>query len=415
MRTAPKFYCRRLYYAARLWYYPLCGDTQNHHHVVMSELFTLRETVNTIKLAILQSQYRAAKLITGEQLSLYFGIGSYVSARSRTETWGSGVINRISEQLRRELPGLRGFSASSIKNMRLFYEFWASFLIRQPTAGELQGAGKEPHIEIDNLSLQKWQPMLATINREEFLSVSFSHHIEILSKTRDVKAVLFYIHQATLHKWDKYELRERLKADIYHKQGTATNNFVQTLPLNQARKAVEMFKDEYLLDFINVEEINVNKVDDIDERVVEQAIIRNIKRFIMTFGRDFAFIGNQYHLEIFHEELFPDLLFFNRELNCMVVVELKKGAFKPGYIGQLQTYMRVLDDKIRKPHENPTIGILLCKSADKAFVEYVIQDYNGPMGVSTYRTAAEMDERIRQSLPDMEDMRRLLIDTRETE
>lgn len=381
----------------------------------MSELSTLQDVVSTIKHAILQSQYRAAKLITGEQLSLYFGIGCYVSTRSRKETWGTGVINRISEQLRRELPGLRGFSASSIKNMRLFYEYWASFLIRQPVAGEFQALDNEQLIKIDNLSLQNWQPLTAQINREEFLSVSFSHHIEILSKTREVDEVLFYIHQTVLHKWDKYELRDKLKADIYHKHGAAPNNFLQTLPAWQARKAVGMFKDAYLLDFINVEEIEVSKADDVDERVVEQAIVRNIKRFIMTFGRDFAFIGNQYHLEIFNEELFPDLLFFNRELNCMVVVELKKGAFKPGYIGQLQTYMRVLDDKVRKPHENPTIGILLCKSADKAFVEYVIRDYNSPMGVSTYKTAADMEEHIRQSLPDMEEMRKLLIDSPDEE
>lgn len=381
----------------------------------MSELSTLQDAVSTIKHAILKSQYRAAKLITGEQLSLYFGIGCYVSTRSRKETWGTGVINRISEQLRRELPGLRGFSASSIKNMRLFYEYWASFLIRQPVAGEFQALDNEQLIKIDNLSLQNWQPLTAQINREEFLSVSFSHHIEILSKTREVDEVLFYIHQTVLHKWDKYELRDKLKADIYHKHGAAPNNFLQTLPAWQARKAVGMFKDAYLLDFINVEEIEVSKADDVDERVVEQAIVRNIKRFIMTFGRDFAFIGNQYHLEIFNEELFPDLLFFNRELNCMVVVELKKGAFKPGYIGQLQTYMRVLDDKVRKPHENPTIGILLCKSADKAFVEYVIRDYNSPMGVSTYKTAADMEEHIRQSLPDMEEMKKLLIDSPDEE
>ena len=381
----------------------------------MSELSTLQDAVSTIKHAILQSQYRAAKLITGEQLSLYFGIGCYVSTRSRKETWGTGVINRISEQLRRELPGLRGFSASSIKNMRLFYEYWASFLIRQPVAGEFQALDNVQLIKIDNLSLQNWQPLTAQINREEFLSVSFSHHIEILSKTREIDEVLFYIHQTVLHKWDKYELRDKLKADIYHKHGAAPNNFLQTLPAWQARKAVGMFKDAYLLDFINVEEIEVSKADDVDERVVEQAIVRNIKRFIMTFGRDFAFIGNQYHLEIFNEELFPDLLFFNRELNCMVVVELKRGAFKPGYIGQLQTYMRVLDDKVRKPHENPTIGILLCKSADKAFVEYVIRDYNSPMGVSTYKTAADMEEHIRQSLPDMEEMRKLLIDSPDEE
>lgn len=302
---------------------------------------------------------------------------------------------------------------SSVKNMRLFYEYWATFLIRQPVAVEFQSSDNEKLINIDTLSLQNWQSKTHLINREDFLSVSFSHHIEILSKTREVDEVLFYIHQTVLHKWDKYELRDKLKADIYHKQGSAPNNFLQTLPAWQARKAVGMFKDEYLLDFINVEEIEVSKADDVDERVVEQAIVRNIKRFIMTFGRDFTFIGNQYHLEIFNEELFPDLLFFNRELNCMVVVELKKGAFKPSYIGQLQTYMRVLDDKVRKPHENPTIGILLCKSADKAFVEYVIRDYNSPMGVSTYKTTADMEEHIRQSLPDIEEMRKLLIDTPE--
>ncbi len=235
--------------------------------------------------------------------------------------------------------------------------------------------------------------------------------MEILHKTKDISEILFYIHQTVLHKWDKYDLRNRLKEKgdkIF--TNIATNNFLQTMPTENVRKAVGMFKDEYLLDYINVEEIDFDKSEDIDERVVEQAIIRNIKKFIMTFGRDFAFIGNQYHLEIFTEELFPDLLFFNRELNCMVVVELKKGAFKPNYIGQLQTYMKVLDDKVRKTHENPTIGILLCKSANKAFVEYVIRDYNSPMGVATYKTAADMDEKILRSLPNMEEMRQLLSD-----
>ena len=377
----------------------------------MNEMQQFREAVATIKEAILQSQYRAAKLITGEQLSLYFGIGCYISHHSRKEAWGTGAINRISEQLRKELPGLRGFSGRNIRSMRIFAEYWRTFLIWPPAAAKLETTCSEKLITIDNLSLQKWPPMAAKLDRDAFLSISFSHHVEILNKTRDLDEILFYIQQAFLHKWDKYELRDKLKADLYRRQGAAANNFLQALPVQQALKAVGMFKDEYLLDFINVEEIEVDKADDVDERVVEQAIVRNIKKFIMTFGRDFAFIGNQYHLEVFGEELFPDLLFFNRELNCMVVVELKKGAFKPGYIGQLQTYMRALDDKVRKPHENPTIGILLCKSANKAFVEYVIRDYNSPMGVATYRTAADMDDRLRQSLPDMEEMRQLLMDT----
>lgn len=369
-----------------------------------------RNAVSTIKQAILQSQYRAAKLVTGEQLSLYFGIGGYVSANSREGTWGTGAIDRISEQLRRELPGLRGFSATSIKKMRTFYEFWCQYINRPPMAVDFQTTENKAVIDIDSFALQKWSPLAVEINREEFLSVSFSHHTEILDKTKDIHEVLFYIHQTVLHKWDKYDLRDRLKSGLYKQQQSATNNFIQTMPVASARKAIGMFKDEYLLDFINVEEMEVDKPADVDERVVEQAIVRNVKQFIMTFGRDFAYIGNQYHLEIFTNEMFPDLLFFNRELNCMVCVELKTGAFKPGYIGQLHTYMRVLDDKVKKPHENPTIGILLCKSADKAFVEYVISDYNSPMGVATYKTADDMDERMRKSLPDMEEMRKLLSD-----
>lgn len=374
-----------------------------------------KQAVSVIKEAILHSQYRAAKMVTGEELSLNFGIGAYVSNRSRQEKWGTSIIESISEQLRRELPGLRGFSARSIRNMRTFYEYWTQYLIWQPSAAKLQLSINQDTIDIDCFSLQKWSPVAAEINREEFLGISFSHHLEILQKTKDIQEVLFYIHQTVLHKWDKYDLRNRLKEGLYQKQGAAANNFLQTMPVNDARKAVGMFKDEYLLDYINIDEMEVDKPEDIDERVIEKAIVRNIKQFIMTFGRDFAYIGNQYHLEIFGEELFPDLLFLNRELNCMVVVELKKGAFKPAYIGQLQTYMKVLDDKVRKPHENPTIGILLCKSANKAFVEYVIRDYTNPMGVATYKTAEDMSEELRKALPDMDEMRKLLINESDTD
>lgn len=367
-----------------------------------------QQAVSAIKNAILQSQYRAAKMVTGEQLSLYFGIGCYVSLHTRKEKWGTSAINSISEQLRRELPGLRGFSVQNIRNMRTFYEFWVPYVICSPTASKLQSTMVGSCVNVDALSVQNWSPVANEISREDFMGISFSHHMEILHKTRNLQEVIFYIHQTVLHRWDKYDLRDRLKANLYAVENAAPNNFVQTMPIKDARKAIGMFKDEYLLDFINVDEIEVDKAEDVDERVVERAIVMNIKKFIMTFGRDFAYIGNQFHLEIFTQELFPDLLFFNRELNCMVVVELKKGAFKSGYVGQLQTYMKVLDDKVRKPHENPTIGILLCKSADKAFVEYVIRDYNHPMGVATYKTTDDMDEKLRNALPDPNEMRDLL-------
>ena len=169
-----------------------------------------------------------------------------------------------------------------------------------------------------------------------------------------------------------------------------------------------MFKDEYFLDFINIEEIGEREREDINERVVEQEIVQNIKKFIMSFGNDFAFIGNQYHLEIYGVEHFPDLLFFNRELNALVVVELKTGEFKPSYLGQLMAYLSILDSKVKKSHENPSIGIVLCKTANKDYVEFVIKDYNKPMGVATYRTTRELPENLRNALPIMDELRRLL-------
>ncbi|MBR1447542.1 MAG: DUF1016 family protein [Prevotella sp.] len=374
----------------------------------------LRSAVKIIKTAILQSQARAARMISGSQLSLYFGVGLYVSANSREGTWGTGAIKSISEQLQRELPGLRGFSEESIKKMRTFAEFWAQYINRSPAATDLAGANAQSIIAYDCFSLAKWSPLATEINRDEFLGISFSHHMEILHKTRNIQEVLYCIHEAVIHQWDKYTLRDVLKAGIPQPNHTAPNNFMQTMPTPRtAIKAIRMFKDEYLLDYINVEDIDAEEEGDVDESVVEQRIVQNIKRFIMTLGRDFAFVGNQYHLEIFGEEMKSDLLFFNRELNALVAIELKKGKFKPAYLGQLYAYMQVLDDKVRKPHENPCIGIVLCRSANQAYAEYAVRDYNKPMGVSTYKTLADMPTPMQQILPDIEELKKLMDDERE--
>ena len=373
----------------------------------------VKQAVSIIKSAILQSQSRAVKMISGTQLSLYFGVGLYVSANSRKGTWGTAAIDEISEQLRRELPGLRGFSAQNIRNMRQFAEFWQPFLIHSPLASKMDFEDLQNQIECDRFSLTKWSPMASEINRDEFLGLSFSHHMEILHKTKNIDEVLLCIHEAVVHQWDKYTLRNILKAGIPKPDGVAPNNFIQTMPsTRQAMKAIKMFKDEYLLDYINVEDIDAQEKD-VDERLVEQRIIHNIKRFIMTLGRDFTFVGNQYHLEIYGEEMWSDLLFFNRELNALVAIELKIGKFKPMYLGQLQAYLQILDDKVRKPHENPSIGIVLCKSANQAYAEYAVRDYNKPMGVATYKTFSDMPKELQHALPDIEELKKLMSDSEE--
>lgn len=381
---------------------------------------SLSDAVQLIKTAILESQQRAVQDLNTNVLSLYYSIGEFISRNTRQQQWGSNAIKTISEQLQKELPGLRGYSESSLKNMRQFYEEWHMDIIRQPMAGELQITDNEPNTNrqpvatelSEQLAISSLQfiPSVFDIHTaHDFLSVSFTHHIEILNKTTTLDERLFYIHQTAAYKWDKYKLREVLKQDLYHHQSAMPNNFLQTLPKRvQALKAIEMFKDEYLLDYINVEELGARDMVDIDERVVEQTIVHNVKNFIMTFGNDFTFVGNQYHLEKFGKHHYVDLLFYNRELACLVAVELKLGEFKPIYLGQLQTYLQLLDDEVRKPHENPSIGIILCQDADKAYVEYVIQKYDNPMGVATYSTSADMPEKLRNALPNADTLRGLL-------
>lgn len=369
--------------------------------------------VNTIKDAILRSQYQAAKLVNREMLSLYYGIGRYISANSREGFWGTGAIKTISERLRKELPGLRGFSETSIKKMRQFYEQWEPMISNSTAVAvelpRIKSSATADEIDVSALIVSKSTATAVNLNLDEFLELSFSHHIEILNKVSDTSARSKYISLALSQKWSAKRLRKEIENNTADHYGVMPSNFGVTIKDSRdAIKALSMFKDEYLLDFINTEEIGIRDYQDIDERVVEKEIVHNIKKFIMTFGRDFAFVGNQYHLEVFSHDFFPDLLFFNRELNCLVVVELKTGDFKTSYLAQLMTYLRILDDKVKKPHENPSIGIVLCKTADKDFVEYVIQDYAKPMGVATYRMNSDMPEKLREALPDVEDLKKLL-------
>ena len=350
--------------------------------------------VKAIKDAILQSQQRALGAVNQEQLSLYYCIGKFVSANTRKKNWGNGFIERISEQLRKEMPGLRGFSAPSLRKMRTFYEEWNLL-------------SDDSFVETNKLLSVQFK-MTSGFPIAAFMNIGFSHHYTILSKVKDIEQRKFYIQFAADTNVKVEELEKLIADDLYHHQGDLPNNFSRTIPNQlQAYRAISMFKDDYLLDFINTEEIFVRDKDQ-DERMLENGIINNIKNFIMTFGKDFTFVGNQYHLEKFGVEQFPDLLFFNRELAALVCVELKDGPFKSAYLGQLSGYLRILDDEVRKPNESPSIGILLCKSANKKFVEYIIQDYDKPMGVATYKTSVDMDDRLKKLLPPVEDLKKLL-------
>ena len=356
------------------------------------------QAVKDIKSAILKSRYAAAKQANKELLKLYYSVGGYVSAHSRDGYWGSNAIETIAKGLQQELPGLRGFSARNIKNMRMFYEQWSPYINRQMLPDDLISSYTSTNYEIRQLTTAEF-PI------DNFMAVGFTNHVEILSKIKDFDERLFYISQCAHGSWTKDTLKYHIAEDLYHKQGSIRQtNFNHTISDDDfKRKALQSFKDEYLLDFINIED-----PEDVDERVIEQSIIQNIKNFIMAFGKDFAFMGNQYHLEVEGHDYYVDLLFFSRKLRSLVAFELKRGEFKPEYTGKLNFYLSALDEYIKLPNENPSIGIILCKSKSDKIVELSFRDTSKPMGVATYRTSSELPKELRDALPDMEDLKKLL-------
>lgn len=342
-----------------------------------------------LKQTILQSRYRAAQLANRELLGLYFRVGKMIAERAAAEAWGNKVLTQVSAQLQQELPGLRGFSASNLKKMQRFFDHWREL------------------VEVDGHKLYLGEfPIGSTLStqlKEAFPKLGFSHHMSILNKTETLEARAFYIIRCAQAFWSVRTLEYHLNSQLFEAEGRLPNNFAQTLAPEQAGKAIRSFKDSYLLDFINLED-----PDEEDERVLEQAIVRNVQRFLQSLGPAFTFVGRQQRLIVEEQEFFIDLLFFHRSLQCLIAFELKRGKFKPEYLGQMNFYLSALDDLIRQPHENPSIGIILCREKNNKIVEYAIRDLHKPMGVATFHSLHDMPPTYQQHLPDPEDLKRLL-------
>ena len=382
--------------------------------------------VKQIKTAILKSRYEAAALANKELLKLYFGIGQYVSFHSRNKNWGKGAIDSISSLLQQELHGLRGFSATNIRNMRIFYEEWECmqpFLIdkkeplfhfseeelnRQLLSTELKNQNRQLATgDLNDSFLIQQLPTAELENEwiELFLKVPFTQHRLIIRGAEVTEERVFYIQKVATEFWSFETLKHHLKSDLYQRQGKLAHNFQSTLSENAFRqKALMAFKDEMLLDFINIEDAD----EEPNERVLENAIVQNIKKFIMALGTEFSFIGNQHRLLIEDEEYFIDLLFFNRKIQSLVAIELKKGKFKAEYVGKMNLYLSALDEMVKQPHENPSIGIILCKEKNNKIVEFAFRDTSKPMGVVTYKTYNDLPEAYKNILPDTETLKSLL-------
>jgi len=356
------------------------------------QIITYNELIQNLKYSILQSRYIAARLANKELLNLYFQTGKIITEQINEGEWGTQIVEKISNDLQYELPGLRGFSPSNLKKIRVFYNEWKPYI--------QIGSSVTNQIEIEN---QRFIIGSSVTNQfvEYFYSIGFTHHYSIVSHVKEFTERIFYITQTAQNFWTVRILEKNLTEKLYKQTGKLPNNFKQTLPEIISNKAVRMFKDEYLFDYINIDEVD-------DEKVFEKEIIQNIRKFIMTLGNDFAFIGNQFRMMVEDDEFFIDLLFFNRKIQSLVAIELKRGKFKAEYAGKMNLYLSVLDEYVKQPHENPSIGIILCKEKNNKIVEFAFRDFNKAMGVATYKTSREIPVQYKGILPNQDELKKLM-------
>lgn len=382
----------------------------------------LSKAVKDIKLAILQARAKAVRLANAEALKLYFFVGGYISKKTRKTKWGSGAIDALSNQLQVELPGLRGFSASSIKRMRVFFEAWAPFMsIRSLSTNELVVTPIQhlPSVEICPTALGETgvdiiRPTALGEFEDDgfrlFFSLGFSFHSTILEKVQNDDERLYYVMRAAKEVWSHSDLLFHLRADDYHHIGALPNNFAKTLsPMALATKAVRSFRDEYLLELVNLDNVDAIHDQDVDERVLSKSLVADVEKTIQALGGDdFCFMGREKRLIVEGEEVFIDLLFYHRSLRAMVAVELKMGKFKAAYLGQLELYLSALDATMKHPDENPSIGLLLCEKMNKGFVEFAVRDKSKPLGIATYQTLKSIPKPYQTLAPVIEGVKRVL-------
>ena len=328
-----------------------------------------------------------------------------------------------------ELPGLRGFAPSNIKNMRIFFETWYVIEeIRQLATAELdrEAFRQLPIAEICDTeirylpSARNCSMPLDELGDEDiaaFFSIGFTHHREIIRYCKDIDERLYYIRACAKGFWSVIELKNHIAADEYRHIGILANNFGKTLsPMALATHAVRSFKDEYLLDLINLDNVDARYGYETDERVLSKSMVANIEKTIQALGgNDFCFMGREKRLVFEDEEFFVDLLFFHRGLKAMVAIELKMGDFHPGYLGQLNFYLSALDKLMKKPDENPTIGLLLCEKVKKPVVELAVQGYSKPIGIATYQALRNIPEPYKTLAPVIDGVRKVMVESKRDE
>ncbi len=323
--------------------------------------------LNEVKSRIRAAQYEALKAVNKELISLYWDIGRMIVERQDKQGWGKSVVQSLAADLQKEFPGARGYSTQNLWYMRQFYKEYSKNEKLQPMVGE----------------------------------IGWAHNLVIMSKTRDPLEREFYIRMTRRMGWSKNVLVHQIENKTYEKTLINQTNFTETLPDKVHKHANLAVKDEYAFDFLELGE-------EYSEMELERAIVARVNRFLIEMGGAFAFMGNQFQLEIEGSEYFIDILLYHRRLRCLVAVELKVGDFKPEFVGKMQFYLAALDTEIKAKYENPSIGIIVCKEKKRTIVEYALKESKKPIAVAQYKITSKLPKELKKELPAPEQIQKLI-------
>ena len=311
-------------------------------------------------------------------IALYWDIGRLIHQRQQEQGWSAAVIPRLSRDLNNELAEVKGFSERNLGRMLAFYREYA------PGSAALSIL-PQPVAKSDS------------IRQHPVARIPWGHNIVLIEKIKDPAIRLWYVQQTIENGWSRDVLGLMIKSQLHQRQGDSTNNFGRLLPDSQSDLARQSLKDPYVFDFLTL-------AQPFTERELETELIRHIEKFLLELGRGFAFVGRQYRLEVSNQDYYLDLLFYHLHMRCFVVIDLKKGEFKPEYAGKMNFYCSAVDDLLRHPTDARTIGLILCQTKDKVLAEYALRDMQKPIGISEFELTRALPENLKSSLPTIEDI-----------
>ncbi|QHT65237.1 DUF1016 domain-containing protein [Rhodocytophaga rosea] len=343
------------------------------------DLIFYTSLLEEVKARIRQAQTKATLAANTQMIMLYYDIGKMIHERQQQQGWSSAVIPRLSKDLKNELPEVKGFSERNLSRMLTFFREYTqasdSTILPQPVA-KLEGQS----IEL-NIALQ----------------LPWGHNLVLIEKIKDLTVRLWYAQKTIQHGWSRDVLSLMIESKLHLRQGSKMNNFVEQLPDPQSDLARQSLKDPYIFDFLTL-------TQPFTERELETELIRHIEKFLLELGKGFAFVGRQYQIEVGDQDYYLDLLFYHLQMRCFVVIDLKKGEFKPEYAGKMNFYCAVVDDLLRHPTDGRTIGLILCQTKNKVMAEYALRGVQTPIGVSEFELTRALPENYKSSLPTIEDI-----------